>query len=106
MDALVPNLILQPLVENAIKHGIERRSKPGTIELRADRVDDRLRIELKDNGPGLPEEPSARKGIGVANTRARLQELYGDAHTFELRNAEGGGVMVEVTLPFRAAQAH
>jgi hypothetical protein len=54
----------------------------------------------------LPENPSARKGIGVANTRSRLQELYGDAHTFELRNADGGGVMVEVTLPFRAAQAH
>jgi sensor histidine kinase YesM len=104
LDALVPNLILQPLVENAIKHGIERRSKPGLIELRAVCEDQCLRLTLTDNGPGLPAQPSARKGIGVANTRARLAELYGAAHTFELRDAEGGGVVVEVTLPLRLAQ--
>jgi two-component system, LytTR family, sensor kinase len=104
LDALVPNLILQPLVENAIKHGIERRSKPGLIELRAGCEDNRLRLTLTDNGPGLPTQPGGRKGIGLANTRARLAELYGAAHTFELRDAEGGGVMVEVTLPLRLAQ--
>jgi two-component system, LytTR family, sensor kinase len=103
LDALVPNLILQPLVENAIKHGIERRSKPGLIELRARCEGDRLRLTLVDNGPGLPAQPAGRKGIGVANTRARLTELYGEAHTFELRNAEGGGVVVEVIIPLRRA---
>jgi two-component system, LytTR family, sensor kinase len=103
LDALVPNLILQPLVENAIKHGIERRSRPGLIELRARCEGDRLRLTLVDNGPGLPAQPAGRKGIGLANTRARLQELYGESHTFELHNGSEGGVVVEVIIPFRRA---
>ncbi len=104
LDALVPNLILQPLVENAIRHGIERRSKPGIIELRARLEAGRLCLALRDNGPGLAVHPGGRKGIGIANTRARLQELYGESHAFELRDAEGGGVIVEVTFPLRLAQ--
>jgi two-component system, LytTR family, sensor kinase len=103
LDALVPNLLLQPLVENAIRHGIEKRSKPGRIELRARRDNGRLYLEVRDNGPGLPAEPPSRKGIGVANTRARLQQLYGKGHSFQLTNAEGGGVVAEVCIPFRSA---
>jgi two-component system, LytTR family, sensor kinase len=103
LDALVPNLLLQPLVENAIRHGIEKRSKPGWIELKTRRQNGRMHIELRDNGPGLPPESPRRKGIGVANTRARLQQLYGQDHSFALRNAEGGGVVVDVGLPCRMA---
>jgi signal transduction histidine kinase len=104
LEALVPNLILQPLVENAIRHGVEPRSKPGVIELRAYRDDGRLHLEVRDNGPGLPPEPPARAGIGLANTRARLEHLYGDAHDLTLRNADSGGVIVDVALPFRLAE--
>jgi signal transduction histidine kinase len=104
MDALVPNLILQPLVENAIKHGIERRSKPGLIELQASVDHNRLQLTLGDNGPGLPAEPGGRQGIGLANTRARLKELYGDAHSFALRSGDEGGVRVEVSIPLRVKE--
>jgi two-component system, LytTR family, sensor kinase len=101
LDALVPNLLLQPLVENAIRHGIEKRSKAGRIELQSRCKEGRLHLEVRDNGPGLPAAPPERKGIGLANTRARLQQLYGKGQSLELRNAEGGGVVVDVWLPFR-----
>jgi two-component system, LytTR family, sensor kinase len=101
LDLLVPNLLLQPLVENAIRHGIEKRSKPGLIELHARCQDDRLHLEVRDNGPGLPAEPPQRQGIGLSNTRARLQQLYGKGQSLELRDAEGGGVVVDVRLPLR-----
>jgi two-component system, LytTR family, sensor kinase len=101
LELLVPNLLLQPLVENAIRHGIEKRSKPGLIELHARCQDDRLHLEVRDNGPGLPAEPPQRQGIGLSNTRARLQQLYGKGQSLELRDAEGGGVVVDVRLPLR-----
>ncbi len=100
-DARVPNLILQPLVENAIKHGIERRARPGVIELIARSQNALLHIEVRDNGPGLVTDQPAREGIGLSNTRARLQQLYGGAHRFELRNGEAGGLVVELELPLR-----
>lgn len=102
LDALVPNLILQPLVENAIKHGIERKTRDGVIRLEA-RVAEggRLSLEVEDNGPGLRPEPARRRGIGLSNTRARLQQLYGQDHGFELRNLEGGGCLVRLILPLR-----
>jgi signal transduction histidine kinase len=101
MDVLVPNLVLQPLVENAIKHGIERKTRDGRITLTAAVDDDRLRLEVRDNGPGLQGATAAGSGIGVANTRARLQQLYGEAHTFELVSQPGGGVSVQMDLPVR-----
>jgi two-component system, LytTR family, sensor kinase len=101
LDLLVPNLLLQPLVENAIRHGIEKRSKPGWIELHARCEEGRLHLEVRDNGPGLPAEPPQRQGIGLTNTRSRLQQLYGKGQSLELRDAEGGGVVVDIWIPFR-----
>jgi two-component sensor histidine kinase len=101
LDAQVPNLILQPLVENAIRHGIEPRSKPGCIEMRAHRENGALALEVWDNGAGLPECQAIEEGVGLSNTRARLRELYGEAHRFELRPSPTGGLLVHLTIPFR-----
>ncbi len=101
LDLLVPNLLLQPLVENAIKHGLEQRAKPGLIELRVRRQDGALVLEVRDNGPGLTPDKAQRQGIGLSNTRARLQQLYGSAHRFELGNSPEGGLRVAVVIPGR-----
>lgn len=101
LEAQVPNLILQPLVENAIRHGIEPRARPGRIELHASRHADALALAVCDNGKGMPDTKPAREGVGLSNTRARLRELYGEAHRFELRNGPEGGLRVEMTIPYR-----
>ena len=101
LDALVPNLILQPLVENAIRHGIEPHAKPGRIELRAQRENGALNLDVSDNGGGLPAGKQTVEGVGLSNTRARLLALYGDAHSFELRPAPGTGLSVHLTIPIR-----
>ena len=103
LRARVPNLVLQPLVENAIRHGIERHARPGKIVLRAQRQDDHLQLEVQDNGGGLPGGKPLREGIGLSNTRTRLQQLYGTAQKFELKNVETGGLLARVILPFRHA---
>ena len=103
LEARVPNLVLQPLVENAIQHGIEPHARPGQIELRARREDGKLLLEVRDNGDGLPDPQRSDEGVGVSNTRARLQQLYGDAHRFEFHNGEKGGLLVSVHIPFRSA---
>ena len=103
LDARVPNLILQPLVENAIRHGIEPHAKPGYIELRARRVNSVLTLDVSDNGDGLRRAGSVSEGVGLSNTRARLRTLYGEAHRFELGNGPEGGVRVRLTIPFRRA---
>jgi two-component system LytT family sensor kinase len=105
LDAQVPNLILQPLVENAIRHGIAPRAAPGLIEIRAARRNRQLELEVRDDGPGLPASaPHALKeGVGLANTRARLQQLYGAEYRFALDNAAAGGLVASLALPFRAA---
>ena len=104
LDARVPNLILQPIVENAIKHGIVSRIAPGEIEIRADRDSDVLRLRVKDNGPGLNAAAARRReGLGLANTRARLQQMYGSAHRFEMADAASGGLQVTLELPFETA---
>jgi signal transduction histidine kinase len=103
LDALVPNLILQPLVENAIRHGIGKRSSAGLLEITARRENGRLRLQVRDDGPGISANDSknARAQIGLTNTRTRLHQLYGDAQTFELRNAVGGGAVATLVIPFR-----
>jgi signal transduction histidine kinase len=101
LDAPVPNLLLQPIVENAIRHGIEPHAKPGLIEVRVWREHQTLNLEVRDNGTGLAMDGPVREGVGLSNTRARLQQLYGTAHRFELTNSPEGGLVVSVTLPFR-----
>ena len=99
----VPRLLLQPLVENAIKHGISPRSGSGIVRISSKRIDETLWIEVRDNGVGL--SPNARaslhKGVGLANTRDRLECLYSGAHRLEFSEAEGG-LAVRVSIPARA----
>lgn len=103
LDSKVPNLILQPIVENAIRHGIAPRSTPGEINIQAKQENGLLRIEVRDNGPGLPvnrsDESLFTKGLGLANTQTRLLRLYGTAHRFELMNDPGGGLVVTLEIP-------
>jgi signal transduction histidine kinase len=98
--AEVPNLLLQPLVENAIRHGIGADPGRGTITLRAGREGGWLRLEVLDDGPGLPPDGSPAEGVGLANIRARLAQLYPERHSFALEAAPGGGVRAVVTIPF------
>jgi signal transduction histidine kinase len=99
MDALVPNLILQPLVENAMKHGVSRLKEGGRIRIAAWREDGKVRLCVRDNGPGL-NGGAPREGVGVRNTRERLEQLYGGDQELALVPAEGGGVEARVTLPY------
>ncbi|MCE9669642.1 histidine kinase [Myxococcus stipitatus] len=103
LGALVPSLILQPLVENAIKHGLATRSGAGRVELRAAREGDLLVLEVLDDGPGLAPDWASRGGIGVANVRARLRQLHGERCVFTLVNREGGGALARLELPFQPA---
>ncbi|HYR07634.1 MAG TPA: histidine kinase, partial [Longimicrobium sp.] len=104
LDALVPSLILQPLVENAIRHGLSPRVAPGTVTLSARRVGDRLRITVRDDGRGLPPPEQRRERVGVGNTRTRLRQAYGAGHRFELADAPGGGTQVLIEIPWRPAE--
>jgi LytS/YehU family sensor histidine kinase len=101
LDAMVPNLVLQPILENAIRHGIEPHARDGFIEVSAKREGEALRLEVRDNGGGL--NGSVVEGVGLSNTRARLKQLYGTRQTFTLADAPGGGVVVTATLPFHTA---
>jgi sensor histidine kinase YesM len=112
MDAAVPNLVLQPLVENAIRHGIAPYAQTGRLDIRARPENGMLRIEVKDNGPGLSPEQQAsasagsfRAGVGIANTRARLQQLYGPHHQFEMTNGPSQGLTVSLLIPAGEAMA-
>lgn len=106
LDARVPGLILQPLVENAIRHGIAPRSAPGRITIRSWREDGWLRLQVSDNGAGLSATQLAtlEEGVGLGNTRARLRQLYGENQSFELSGSEGGGLTASLSLPFRVEE--
>jgi len=97
-DALVPAFVLQPLVENAIEHGIGRIRGLGAVELRIERCGDRLHITVRDNGPGL--DPTARNGIGLSNTAARLAQLYPGRSALRLADDRERGAVAVVELPY------
>ena len=109
LDAFVPNLILQPLVENAIKHGASQISGVGKIGIAARREGDRLILSVRDNGPGLADASGdgapSRHGVGLRNTRERLAGLYGTSQRFTLEPAAGGGLVAEVVIPYHTEPA-
>jgi sensor histidine kinase YesM len=103
LDARVPNLILQPLVENAIGHGVASRASSGRIGVSARRDNGFLELKVYDDGPGLKPGWQLEKsgGIGLSNTRARLEQLYGGSYRFDVHNRNGGGVEALLMLPLR-----
>lgn len=102
-DAMVPHFVLQPLVENALHHGIARRAGAGRIQVRAERNGDRLHLSVSDDGPGidLAAQTFPAEGIGLSNTRLRLTQLYGESQRLALEPLAGGGMRVLLVLPFR-----
>lgn len=100
LDAMVPTLILQPLVENAVRHGIARSPGAGRITVQAQRVADDLQLVVRDTGGGFGPNGRRGEGVGLANTRARLSQLYGGRGTLVTRSLSEGGAEVIVTLPY------
>ena len=105
LDALVPTLLLQPLVENAVRHGIAPKVGGGRLDVSGRRDGDRLRLVVRDNGAGLGNDTlqAFNTGVGLSNTRSRLEHLYGDDHRFEFQRPPDGGLAVTVVIPFAAA---
>src|SRR5262249_13482411 len=107
MQALVPNLVLQPIVENAIKYAVAPRHGAGRVEIRAVKEGSRLVIVVNDDGDGAKAlrdaDSRADKGLGLSNTRARLAQLYPD-HSFKMRIAQCGGREVRIKIPFASAE--
>ncbi|HZD32653.1 MAG TPA: histidine kinase [Candidatus Angelobacter sp.] len=103
LDTLVPNLILQPIVENAIRHGIGPRRSPGLIRISTWRDRDDVWMEIRDNGVGLARGRGLipADGVGLSNTRGRLRQLYNDNHAMVLEDAPGGGCSVKIRVPYR-----
>jgi sensor histidine kinase YesM len=105
LDAAVPQMALQPIAENAIRHGLGRSSRAGRIKISAERKGNALELRVQDDGPGFPPpgvdvDPTANKGIGLANTRARLEQLYGREAQLRTENQLPGGALVTLTLPY------
>jgi two-component system LytT family sensor kinase len=104
LDALVPNMILQPLVENSIKHGMSQVRGATRIAIGARRGNGRLILQVNDNGPGLEtQRKELREGLGLATTRERLLKMYGDEQSFDLAPGTEGGASATVTIPFQTA---
>ncbi len=102
LNAMVPNLVLQPIVENAIRHGIESRASPTTVTVGASREPGVLRLSIADDGPGFRGTAEARRspGVGLNNTRTRLAQLYGESASLDMADASPSGAVVTITLPF------
>jgi two-component system, LytTR family, sensor kinase len=108
LAARTPYFILQPLVENAIRHGVATRSRPGRVVVRSHRRNGMLVLEVQDDGPGLANgsedgEGKPKNGVGVSSTRARLEQLYGSSQQFELKNGADGGAIAVISFPFQTA---
>jgi len=103
LSAQVPKLILQPVVENAIQHAIAPRATRGHINIEAKRLNSLLRLEVRDNGAGIPSNGDLLgiEGLGLSNVRARLHQMYGSDFRFELMNARDGGLTVVMEIPFQ-----
>lgn len=101
LGARVPNLLLQPLVENAIRYGVAAVDRPSTVAIHAQRSGTELRLQVRDDGPGLSR--NHKRGVGLSNTEARLRQLYGNDQRMELMTPSDGGVLVSIAIPFRAA---
>jgi len=99
--ALVPQLIVQPLVENALRHGLAPRAEPGRLSIAARRTGDALQIEVADDGLGLRDGWDTDDGVGIPNVRARLARMYGPAGRLALASPARGGVIATLTLPYR-----
>ncbi|MFL6332494.1 MAG: sensor histidine kinase [Pyrinomonadaceae bacterium] len=106
LDASVPSMVLQPLVENSIRHGIASRARGGRVEVTAHREGGTLRLSVRDDGVGLAAAgQNGGSGLGLSNTRARLARLYGSEQSFELRAGKGGGAEVTLSIPFKEQAA-
>jgi LytS/YehU family sensor histidine kinase len=101
LDERVPSFLLQPLVENAVRHGVQESKQRTTIRVGAEATGDVLTLRVADDGRGLPPDAGLNEGIGLRNTRRRLAELYGAAARLEVTNRDGGGTEVIVTIPRR-----
>jgi len=102
LDAFLPSLVLQPILENAIEYGMAREAGSTSVHIKTSQRGRDLLVEVSDTGPGFADG-ARREGIGLANTRARLQELYGNRYRFEYGNLPGGGASVRLSIPFRSA---
>jgi two-component system, LytTR family, sensor kinase len=103
LTANVPNFLLQPLVENALRHGIQALNRPGVLRIKSQVEGDTLALEVFDTGPGIPDNGSAhaREGVGLGNTRRRLERLFGPRQSLGLMNVNSGGFLVTVHIPYR-----
>ena len=100
LELMVPNLILQPIVENAVRHGVARQTDSGHITIRAHQQSNRLIMQVEDNGPGLKMNPNGGlSGIGLSNTRARLEQFYGEDFSLQMANSTGRGATVTLNVP-------
>jgi two-component system, LytTR family, sensor kinase len=102
LDTFVPSMLLQPMIENAIKHGLAPKLEGGQIHLRTRRNDGRLLIEVQDNGLGIPEDRLGTvyaEGIGISNVHERLRLLYGDQFKMDIRSQSGQGTQIHIEIP-------
>jgi two-component system, LytTR family, sensor kinase len=106
LAAQIPSLLLQPIVENAVKHGIGKLAPGGEIRISAHRLNGTLHIGVYNDGPSVPADwAKVSQGIGISNLRTRLQSLYGDAFQFEMRNLQPNGVEALIAVPYVAKKS-